>query len=316
MSTEIFSRVAALRAEGTPFVLATVVASYPPQSVRAGAKAVIRGDTIEGWVGGGCIRPVVLQEAREALADGKPRLVRMNAGEERVDAHGGVRVYPMTCQGEGGVEIYLEPVLPAPQLVVLGDTPVAHALVTLATDAGFDIVTSLAERRATGDVAVVIATMGIGDEDALVSAASSAASYVGLVASRKKASFLLDFARASGVPDEQLARVKAPAGLDLGGMTPGEIAVSILAEVIQRRHQATREEQGARAERARLSIEQDRAKRDPSLATLAQDDSVRDPVCGMPVDPATAKHTLVTETGETIYFCCPHCKARYAKAHA
>ena len=295
MSAEIFSRVAALRAEGTPFVLATVVASYPPQSVRAGAKAVIRGETIEGWVGGGCIRPVVLQEAREALADGKPRLVRMNAGEERTDAHGGVRVYPMTCQGEGGVEIYLEPVLPAPQLVVLGETPVAHALVRLAVEAGFDTATSLAERRSNGEVSVVIATMGIGDEDALVSAVSTHASYVGLVASRKKAAFLLDFARASGVPDAQLARVKAPAGLDLGGMSPGEIAVSILAEVIQRRH---------------------RAKRDRSVAALPQDDTIRDPVCGMTVDPATAKHTLVTETGETLYFCCPHCKARYAKAHA
>jgi xanthine dehydrogenase accessory factor len=304
-------------------VLATVVASYPPQSVRAGAKAVIRGDTIEGWVGGGCIRPVVLQEAREALADGKPRLVRMNAGEERTDPHGGgVRVYPMTCQGEGGVEIYLEPVVPAPQLVVLGETPVAHALVRLAGEAGFDIATSLGELRTTGDAAVVIATMGIGDEEALVSAAASTASYVGLVASRKKAAFLLDFARASGVPDVQLARIKAPAGLDLGGMSPGEIAVSILAEVIQRRHRADRchpeRSQGsadqaggaeARAERARLQI-------DESLLRAQRAADFRDPVCGMVVDPATAKHTLVTDTGETIYFCCPHCKARYAKAHA
>ena len=307
MATDIFERVAALRAEGTPFVLATVVASYPPQSVRAGAKAVIHADdSIDGWVGGGCIRPVVLQEAREALADGKPRLVRMNAGGERSDAHGGVRVYPMTCQGEGGVEIYLEPVVPAPRLVVLGDTPVAHALVRLGLEAGFDVATSLPTR---GDASVVVATMGTSDEEALTAAALSEVSYVGLVASRKKAAFLFDFLRASGVPADRLARVKAPAGLDLGGMSPGEIAVSILAEVVQRRH-AVREPE--RSEGSRFGGPEP----DHSAAPRAQDDQAIDPICGMPVDPATAKHTLVNEAGVTVYFCCPHCKARYAKAHA
>src|SRR5207249_155769 len=119
--TDILERVAELRDGRTPFVLATVVASYPPQSVRAGAKAIVLADgSIEGWIGGGCIRPVVRDEAREALACRAPRLVRMNAGTERGDADGGVRVYPMTCQGEGGVEIYLEPMLPAPRLCVLG----------------------------------------------------------------------------------------------------------------------------------------------------------------------------------------------------
>src|SRR5262245_20420274 len=121
---DVLSRAAQLRAEGTSFVLATVVASYPPQSVRAGAKAILFGDDrIEGWIGGGCVRPVVLQEAREALADGRPRLVRMNAGsgpELHAGVHPAVRDYPMTCQGEGGVEIYLEPMQPAPRLVVLG----------------------------------------------------------------------------------------------------------------------------------------------------------------------------------------------------
>src|SRR5436190_11032595 len=121
--TDILERVIELRVARTPFVLATVVASYPPQSVRAGAKAIILAEgTIEGWIGGGCIRPIVLDEAREALSSLTPRLVRMNAGSGRADPTPGVRDYPMTCQGEGGVEIYLEPMLPAHRLCVLGET--------------------------------------------------------------------------------------------------------------------------------------------------------------------------------------------------
>jgi xanthine dehydrogenase accessory factor len=297
---DVLERVAALREARTAFVLATVVASYPPQSVRAGAKGIILADgTIEGWIGGGCIRPVILDEARDALASGMPRLVRMNAGDAREGSHG-VRAYPMTCQGEGGVEIYLEPVLPVPRLCVLGDTPVGQALARLARESGYAIVVSPNDAEA-----VVVATMGVGDEEALEAAARSGATYVGLVASRKKASFLFDYARASGVPDEQLARVKAPAGLDLGGMWPSEIALSIMAEIVQRAHAkpASQSEAGVSEPVAHA------ASRTPRLSTAI------DPICGMTVDIATAKHTLVIGA-ETHYFCCPHCKASFAKAHA
>lgn len=297
--TEILDRVAALRADRTPFVLATVVASYPPQSVRAGAKAVILADgTIEGWIGGGCIRPIVLDEALEALKAGPPRLVRMNAGPANEKASHGVRDYPMTCQGEGGVEIYLEPMLPAPRLCVLGETPVSESLRTLARSIG-----QIVSDQPNDADAVVVATMGVGDEEALAAAATSRASYVGLVASRKKAHFLLDYARANGVPAEQLARVKFPAGLDLGGMSPGEIALSILAEVVQRRHRPDGHPEERNDEGSALAI---------GSAELTR---AVDPVCGMTVDRATAKHTLQIGD-ETYYFCCPHCKASFAKAHA
>jgi xanthine dehydrogenase accessory factor len=292
---DILERAVILRGERTAFVLATVVASYPPQSVRPGAKAIIFADgSIDGWIGGGCIRPVVLDEAREALVTGASRLVRMNAGTARTDGQA-VRTYPMTCQGEGGVEIYLEPMFPAPRLCILGDTPVAHALAALAREAGHALVTVPDDAEA-----VVVATMGVGDEEALDRAARSGASYVGLVASRKKASFLFDYARATGVPDESLARVKAPAGLDLGGMSPPEIAISILAEIVQRHN--------ARAPLPRGVV--------PEVPVVAlQESAAVDPICGMSVERATAKHTLDIG-GETFYFCCPHCKARFAKAHA
>ena len=309
MSHDILTRAAALRAGGTPFVLATVVASYPPQSVRPGAKAIILADdTVEGWVGGGCIRPVVLQEAREALARRTPRLVRMNTGDERSDAHAGICAYPMTCQGEGGVEIYLEPMLPAPRVVVLGETPVAQALVRLAREVGFEVATALpAERSLDASVSVVVATMGVGDEDALSAATATGAAYIGLVASRKKATYLFDYLRASGVPAEQLARVKAPAGLDLGGMTSGEIALSVLAEIVQRRHSRPEPLTHSHPSPAEAALSEAKGR--------ARDERAVDPVCGMPVDPATAKHTII-EGDHTLYFCCPHCKAAYAKAHA
>ncbi|HEU4642885.1 MAG TPA: XdhC family protein, partial [Gemmatimonadaceae bacterium] len=320
MSTDIYATASRLRASGTPFVLATVVASWPPQSVRAGAKAIVHADgAVDGWVGGGCVRPVVVREAAEALGDGRPRLLRMNAGASAPSRHGDVREYPMTCQGEGGVEIYLEPVLAAPRLVVLGHTPVAQSLARLAEELGFEVVVApsggaadaaepfAATVRVAPDAPaalagagastwVVVATMGAGDEEALAAAAASEAAYVGLVASRKKGRWLVDYARASGVPAERLARVKFPAGLDLGGSSAAEIATAIMAEIIALRHAPRGADAASRRERA------------PAAAPLPVD-----PVCGMPVDPAGARHTLVVG-GETLYFCCPHCKASYERS--
>ena len=415
MTDDIFATAAHLRADRTPFVMATVVASYPPQSVRPGAKAIVHVDgTIDGWVGGGCVRPVVLQESADALADGRPRLVRMNvgpnaAGETDPTRHGDVREYPMTCQGEGGIEIYLEPVLAAPRLVLLGHTPVVQSLARLGAELGFEIVVGSAAVsadlfptgvRVSADVGealvgadattwVVVGTMGAGDEEALAAAAASDAVYVGLVASRKKARHLVEYVSETGVPDERLARVKYPAGLDLGGMSAGEIALSVLAEIVQRRYgKPVPVERPAGAERAEGAGQEgpgpalwpnlaatsgysggsadvagfpSESGQLPNLATgpaeqptepptrldasrtesapasvpelaprsaatpvsLGRGRGTRpkltpfpiDPVCGLPVDPATARHTIV-EADRTLYFCCPHCKATYVRRQA
>jgi xanthine dehydrogenase accessory factor len=310
--------------------MATVVASYPPQSVRPGAKAIVHADgTVQGWVGGGCVRPVVLQESADALADGRPRLVRMNAppnaGAGEPTRHGDVREYPMTCQSEGGIEIYLEPVLAAPRLVLLGHTPVVQSLARLGTELGFEVVVASpavpadlfptgvrvssdiadALARADATTSVVVGTMGAGDEEALTAAASSDAAYIGLVASRKKARYLIDFVASSGVPAERLARVKYPAGLDLGGMGAAEIALSVLAEIVQRRY--GKEVRSDPPAVQPLGLRRGTGARPNELPI--------DPVCGMPVDPGTARHTLV-EDDRTIYFCCPHCKATYVRRQA
>ena len=338
--TDLFATAARLRADRTPFGWATVVASYPPQSVRPGAKAIVYVDgTIEGWVGGGCVRPVVLQESADALNDGRPRLVRLNAPpnggslDGEPSRHGDVREYPMTCQGEGGIEIYLEPILASPRLVLLGHTPVVQSLARLGAELGFEVVVGSPEVpadlfpvgvRVSPDAAgalagadastwVVVGTMGAGDEAALAAAAESDAAYVGLVASRKKARHVIDYVRASGVSAERLARVKYPAGLDLGGMGASEIALSILAEIVQRRYGKT---QSSLAEPATES------EHLPQIepVTLGRSRGPQhkhaafpiDPVCGMPVDPATARHTVI-EGDRTVYFCCASCKATYLR---
>ena len=344
--TDIYTTAAHLRAARTPFVMATVVASYPPQSVRPGAKAIVHADgSIDGWIGGGCVQPVVRQESADAIADGRPRLVRMNAGENTAGnaatRHGDVHEYPMTCQGEGGIEIYLEPVLAAPRLVLLGHTPVVQSLARLGAELGFEVVVGSAAVppdlfppgvRVTTEMAaaldgadattfVVVGTMGAGDESALAAAASTDASYVGLVASRKKARYLIDYVHAEGVPAERLERVKFPAGLDLGGMSASEIALSILAEVVQRRYAKP----NAAVQPPALqppAVEPPMADGTPSTqlargggSRSAAPTLARDPICGMPVDTTTARHTTV-EGGQTIYFCCPGCRATFLRRQA
>jgi len=335
MTEDIYTTAARLRSNRTPFVMATVVASYPPQSVRPGAKAIVGVDgAIQGWIGGGCVQPVVRQESADALADGRPRLVRMNAGtggtETAATRHGDVREYPMTCQGEGGIEIYLEPVFAAPRLVLLGHTPVVQSLARLGAELGFEVIVGSAAVpadlfppgvRVTTDIPtalagadattyVVVGTMGAGDEAALAAAAASEATYVGLVASRKKAHYLIDYVRADGVAAERLARVKFPAGLDLGGMSASEIALSVLAEIVQRRY--AKPNAGASAAPASDAPTPLRRGGGPRSAAQAM---ARDPICGMPVDIATARHTVV-EGDQTMYFCCPGCRATYLRRRA
>jgi xanthine dehydrogenase accessory factor len=336
MTNDIFTTAARLRADRTPFVMATVVASYPPQSVRPGAKAIVRADgAIEGWVGGGCVQPVVRHEAAEALVDGRPRLVRMNTGTSAPDAtatrHGDVREYPTTCQGEGGIEIYLEPVLAAPRLVLLGHTPVVQSLARIGSELGFEIVVGSAAVpadlfptgvRVTSDLVdalagadattwVVVGTMGVDDEAALAAAAQSDAAYVGLVASRKKARHVIDYVRTEGVPGERLARVKYPAGLDLGGMSASEIALSVLAEIVQRRYAKP----NAASPTDELGAGAPTSLRRGSAPRTAAAKMAKDPICGMPVEIATARHTVV-EGEQTLYFCCPGCKAAFVRRQA
>ena len=302
--------VADLAAERMAFVLATVVWRRGPSSGREGAKAVILADgSLHGWLGGACAEPTVIKEALRALVDGRPRLMQLGAPEEFGDRGGdGVVSVPMACESEGAMEVYLEPELPSPQLVVIGRSPAATALVKMGEALGWraTLVDDGAKEQDHPDLErvqrtldlqaldigerdfVVVATQGHYDEKSLEAALATSAGYVGLVTSRKRAASILEFLRGSGVPDEALARVHAPAGLDLGSLPNQQIAVAVLAEMVAL--QAT-----------------------GGLTTgvaVAQPEEAIDPVCEMVVNVETARWTFAHE-GTTYYFCAPGCRKAF-----
>ena len=301
----IYDQYNELRAREEPFVLATVVAYKSPQSAKPGSKAIIKPDgEMIGWVGGGCVQPIVLREAKQALETGRPKLLTISPDEPRDDWNG-VKSYRMTCEGGGSLEIYLEPFLPKPQLLIVGRSPVAETIAHLGRLLEFKVIVAdpqarhesfpdadllLTDLHAVRDQIgensfVVVATMGNGDEEGLLAVAGTRPKYLGLVASAKKSAALFEYARTKGVTDEDIATFKSPAGIDLGGETLPEIALSVAAELIRVR---------------RTSTERVATK---NLVAV-------DPICGMTVDTANAKYTSVVNN-ETIYFCCLRCKETF-----
>ncbi len=292
MKPDVLQLAAELSGRGEPFVLATVVWRRAPSSGKEGATALITPDRrVRGWLGGACAEPTVVREALKALEEGSPRLLFLGPPEELEGrARDGVVTVPIACQSEGALEVYVEPVLPQPQIVAIGRSPAAGALAALATGLGWRsvLVEDSADLGADVDERsyVVVATQGHFDEEALEHALATPAGYVGLVASRKRADAVLGYLRDRGVTEEALSRVHAPAGLDLGHVSTDEIAVAILAEIVQLRA-AGALETGAVAE------------------TPARHEEI-DPVCGMTVDVADARYRTVHE-GRTYYFCSAAC---------
>jgi xanthine dehydrogenase accessory factor len=270
-----------LAAEGKPYVLATVVSVRPPASTKRGDRALVLPDgSLVGWVGGACAEPIVIREALRALAGGDSRLVRIGPPGLPVEASHDVVVAESSCASEGVVDVLIEPQLPTPVLTIVGDSPAARTLAELARTIGWRIAT---EPFPSTD-AVVVATMGHGDEDALAAALAARTGYVALVASARRAGVVLSALRERGLDEESLARVRSPAGLDLGPSTQEEIAVAILAELVAWRHS--------------------RAAVAPRAAEAT------DPVCGMTVAVDAAKET-VAHDGVVYAFCSRHCRERF-----
>lgn len=230
---EVLTRAARLTAEGEPHALATVVNVVRPASTRRGERAVVTAEgELDGWVGGACSDHIVVREALLALADGEARLVRICPPGTAGDVPEGMVVAESSCASEGTVDVLIEPFVPAPLLAVVGEGPAAHTLAELARTIGWRVSEGLAD----GADAVVVAGMGRGDEDALAAALEGEAGYVGLVASRRRAATVVGTLRDRGMPEEALARLRSPAGLDLGPSTQQEIAVAILGELVEWRH--------------------------------------------------------------------------------
>jgi xanthine dehydrogenase accessory factor len=231
----VFEQITELTSQGEAFALATVVWRQGPSSSQPSSRAIITADgELHGWIGGACAEPVVIREAKQVIQQGTPRLILLGSRDQFGDAiPEGMTTVPISCQSDGALEIYIEPVLPAPHLVIVGNSPMTRTLTALAKALDWHVDADLAS--ATGRSMVVVATQGHGDEEALECALAARPAYVGLVGSRRRGSTVLGYLADRGLSPADLARVKVPAGLDLGPTTHQEIAVSILAELVQLR---------------------------------------------------------------------------------
>ena len=321
-----FERIAALKRDGQPFAVATVVARRPPVSAHLGDRAIIFADgRMDGFVGGACSREIIRKQALEVLRTRAARLVSIRPeANEAAEPTSERVVVPMTCASEGAVDVYVEPIVRPRTIVVAGATPVAAAVARIARAMRYDVVwvvdgpeqgdvhadaASIGARVATldrletilgeaaangGERAAIVASQGHYDEPALEVILKAEVPYVGLVASHKRGATIRAWLAENRVPN--LERLRNPAGLDLGARSPEEVALSILGEIVQL---------GARTELADRDPETSRPQ-DPKTSIAI------DPVCHMEVNVATAAHVAEVD-GITYYFCCPGCRARFVK---
>ena len=308
MLDQFFSKAGELLARDEAFAVAIVVRYQAPISGKPGNKAIIFADgRMWGWIGGGCAQPLVVKEALRALADGQPRLIRISPSSSPQE---GIVDYTMTCHSGGTLDIFIEPVVPQPHILILGRSPVARTLARIGKTIGYtvSVLAPEADRESFPDadlvrgdfdlnqlklrpqVFIVVSTQGEGDEVALEKALRSDAAYVALVASKVKADKILDYLRERGFAAERLSQVRAPAGVDIRAFTPEEIAVSILAEIIQVR----------------------RTTAQPPSTTVSSSlkPEARDPVCGMTVPVSGAKYKSEYQSN-SFYFCCAGCKETF-----
>jgi xanthine dehydrogenase accessory factor len=316
-----YGRLAELERERACFAVATVVARRAPVSSHLGDRAIVLADgRMEGFVGGSCSRDIVRREALRALRSGQPRLVKILPGEIAAGESAGDEcvVVAMGCASEGAVDVYIEPHLPHPRLLVVGDTPVAGALARIAAEIPYDVVRVVldaelasvphlahvraisleslprhledAGRDACAQLVAVVASQGHYDEAALAPLLAAEPAFVGLLASPRRGAAVRATLAAEGVPADRLERIHVPVGLDIGARTPGDVAISIVAQIVA-------------AAPARAGGE-----------APAAPDTAFDPVCGMEVDLATAAHRIEHE-GRTYAFCCAGCRASFAAEH-
>ncbi|NDP58808.1 MAG: YHS domain-containing protein [Oxalobacteraceae bacterium] len=277
-----------------PFALATVIRVSAPSSTVVGAQAIIEADgTLHGWVGGGCAKAVVVQAAQQAIGVGLPRRIRISNDGALSEAD--VEQHAMPCASNGTLELFIQPVVPAPLLVVLGATPAAAEARVLGQRMGLrvsalaDSQSDLAMLELLQPAFVLIVTQGEGDEAALDAALRSSCPAVLLIASPRKAAQLRERMQLQGIAEDRLAVLQAPAGPYLHARTPAEVALGAIAAVVALRRTAE------------------------AVVPVVAAPAYVNPVCGMAVDPATAKH-VIAFGGMSHYFCCDGCKLRFEDA--
>jgi xanthine dehydrogenase accessory factor len=302
IAARLSRRADELRAARTPFVVATVVRAQRPTSVHTGDAALVLGDgTIEGFVGGTCAEQSVRLHALRALETGEALLLRILPGDGEAPAAEGAVTVQNPCLSGGSLEIFLEPMLASPRVLVVGETPIASAVARMGAELDLDmvVVAGADVEPAADDLALVVAAHGRDELRALRRGLEAGLPYVGLVASRVRGSAVVAELHAEGLAAERLADLETPAGLDIGARTPEEIALSILARIVAVR----------RAEQTlsvRVVAPAPAATPDPATAI--------DPVCGMAVA-AVAQTPHVDHEGRRIYFCCDGCRSTWTRSH-
>lgn len=318
-ATSLETCFARLQREGTPLALATVIQAISPTSGKPGDKALVSAEGIvEGWIGGGCAQHAVIDAAGTALESGECSVIRVGPKGEWQTLDGVVD-FSSNCFSGGTLVIFVEPIVKRPVLLVLGESPLARALTALACRVGFYVIAAfpganeetfpdadyvldgLADGDALGTAPgfVVVATQGKRDEPSLEFALATGAHHIAFVASQRKWDKLRQYLKERGHDQDRLDAVVAPAGVEIGAVTPEEIALSVLAGVVKARRAGT-----GNAPDVRRSVVPDGGRGDIHHPL--------DPVCGMPVDPQTAE-LQCEHLGKTYYFCCAYCKHSFEK---
>lgn len=298
----VMERAVKLAKDGESFVMATVVWRQGPSSGQSGSRAIVTADgELYGWIGGACAEPVLIREAKRVMADGIAKLIWLGQESDFIGMHipEGVVTIPISCQSDGALQIFIEPMQSVPQLLVVGRSPMAITLARLAEDLdwpvqlvdGNDLVTSMVNTSTV----VVIATQGHGDEEAIQIALTGKPAYIGVVASRRRGKVVLDYLAERGVSSAQLEQIRIPAGIDLGHTSHREMAVAILAELVQLR-----------------AVGAFSASREEKSASIDLVDEVIDPVCGMTVRTERSNRPFTFEN-VTYYFCAPGCRSAFEK---
>ena len=297
----VMARAVELVEAGESFTMATVVWRQAPSSGQHGSRAIVTAQgELFGWIGGACAEPVLLREARRVLEEGNASLVWLGQPEdlEKMHVPEGVITVPISCQSDGALQIFIEPVMAAPHVVIVGRSPMAVTLLDLVRDLGWrgDLIEAaeFGPAHVSASSAVIIATQGHGDEDVLALALESEAAFIGLVASAKRGRVVREFLAEHGGDLDKLARVQVPIGIDLGHTGHREIAVSILADLVRRR---------ASGELKPSSV---------AGLDIVEPTTAIDLVCGMTVD-AVAKNRPFEYGDVTYYFCAPGCRKAFEK---
>jgi xanthine dehydrogenase accessory factor len=327
MFNEFFSKAQELNESGIPYATATVVRAEKPTSGKPGDKAIITVDgKLYGWIGGSCAQPTVVREAKTAMREGKARFIRLSNENDPAAPRDGLMVFPMTCYSEGALEIFIEPHLPQPQLLVIGTMPVARTLMQIGQVMHYRVIAvdpektgvELPHARTVLDnlgavlehirpqTYVVVASHGNYDEAALQHVLQAKPHYVGLVASRKRYESVVEYLKSQGLTDADIAPLKAPAGLDIGAEQADEIALSIMAEIVEHHRRFSKSIDWE----AYLSAAVAQVEAAPVIESAPT--TAIDPVCGMEVTIAKAKASYEYE-GQMYYFCCNGCKLTFTK---